>query len=102
MKKRFYKDKLFLLVPLIFIFLQSCETITKFPNKVIETGSDAVEYVGSIFSGDEKEAMISEDEENEGIISAVPQSELQLEKDTQPLNSDLERDYENKNHIANY
>lgn len=97
MKKKFYKDKLFLLVSLIFIFLQSCETITKFPNKVIETGSDAVEYVGSIFSGDEKEAMISEDEENEGIISAVPQSKIQLEEDVQLLNNDVERDSENKN-----
>ena len=96
MNKKF-KDKLSFLMLLPFIFLQSCETITKFPNKVIETGSDAVEYVGSIFSSDEKEAMISEAEENDGIISAVPQSEIQSEEDTQLLNSDVERGFENKN-----
>ena len=58
------------LFTLIFL-LNSCETLTSLPSKILETGSDTVDYVGSIFEGD------SDVEENENknideILSAEP------------------------------
>ena len=86
MKIKFNKINLSFLVLLLFIFLQSCETITELPNKVLETGSEAVDYVGSIFSGDEEEAKVSEDEDDQSVILAAPQPETQSVNNDQPIN----------------
>ena len=86
MKIKFNKINLSFLVLSLFMFLQSCETITELPNKVLETGSEAVDYVGSIFSGDEEEAKVSEDEDDQSVILAAPQPETQSVNNDQPIN----------------
>lgn len=79
--------KLFTLI----FFLNSCETLTSLPSKILETGSDTVDYVGSIFEGD------SDEEENENknknideILSAEPnQNENNEPKNNSAVDNDL-------------
>ena len=97
MKIKFNKINLSFLVLLLFIFLQSCETITELPNKVLETGSEAVDYVGSIFYSDEEEAKVSEDEDDQSVILAAPQPETQSVNNGQPINDDIKDFDENSN-----
>ena len=80
---------------LLFIFLQSCETITELPNKAMETGSEALDYVGSIFSSDEEEASVSEDEDDQSVILAAPQPETQSVNNDQPINDVKDFDINN-------
>ena len=88
MKIKFNKINLSFLVLLLFIFLQSCETITGLPNKVLETGSEAADYVGSIFSSDEEEAIVSEDEDDQSVILGAPKPETQSVNNDQLTNDD--------------
>lgn len=99
MKINFNKINLSFLVLLLFIFLQSCETITELPSKVLKTGSEAADYVGSIFSSDEEEAKVSEDEDDQNVISAAPQPKTESANNDQPIIDDA-KDLDDNSNIS--
>ena len=49
------KIQLLFINAIFFLVLQSCETLSEIPEKVIETGSDAINYVGSVFDNETKD-----------------------------------------------
>lgn len=78
------------LIFLTFLFLSSCETISYIPNKIVETGSDTVDYVASLFKDSDKvKVQEGQDEDGEELSSddrgSVTQTEPQ-KNDQQKLN----------------
>ena len=75
--------KLFVLI----FFLNSCETITNIPKKVLKTGSETLEYVGSIFDDNEDvDENVNEDNE---ILAAEPEK-IQNDKNKSEVNATSE------------
>lgn len=75
--------KLFVLI----FFLNSCETITNIPEKVLKTGSETLEYVGSIFDDNEDvDENVNEDNE---ILAAEPEK-IQNDKNKSEVNATSE------------
>ena len=52
MKISFRKIQFLFINASLFLVLQSCETLSEIPEKVLETGSDAIDYVGSVFENE--------------------------------------------------
>ncbi len=52
MKISLRKIRYFVANVTLFLILQSCETLSEIPGKVLETGSDAIDYVGSVFENE--------------------------------------------------
>ena len=75
--------KLFVLI----FFLNSCETITNIPEKVLKTGSETLEYVGSIFD-DNEDVDVNVNENNE-ILAAEPEK-IQNDKNKSEVNATSE------------
>ena len=78
------------LIFLTFLFLSSCETISYIPNKIVETGSDTVDYVASLFKDSDKVKMQEgQGEDGEELSSDDRNSITQTEppkNDQQKLN----------------
>ena len=53
-------------------FLYSCETITNIPNAIIQSGSDTIDYVGSIFDGESDVENEENNNNDEQILAAQP------------------------------
>ena len=54
METKLKKIQSLLITMSILLILQSCATLSEIPEKVLETGSDAIDYVGSVFENETK------------------------------------------------
>mgnify|MGYP000365522713 CR=1 FL=1 len=90
MKISFRKIQFLFINASLFLVLQSCETLSEIPGKVLETGSDAIDYVGSVFE--------NETEDNE-IKGTNDNSEVALDVDITKNNqkNDVEVDVSKEN-----
>ena len=81
-----------LLLSIIFLFLQSCETVSSISEEIYQGGLDTIDYVGSVFSDEsnDMEELTKTDEENK-ILSASPPEENKVEeKESSKNKSDTE------------
>ena len=57
----------------LLLSLQSCETITSIPSKIVQGGSDTIDYVTSVFSGEPDDVSeIKNKDDSENLESAIP------------------------------
>lgn len=69
MKISFRKIQFLFINASLFLFLQSCETLSEIPGKVLETGSDAIDYVGSVFENETEDNEIKGTNDNSEVAS---------------------------------
>ena len=69
MKISFRKIQLLFINVSLFLVLQSCETLSEIPGKVLETGSDAMDYVGSVFENETEDNEIKGTNDNSEVAS---------------------------------
>ena len=69
MKISFRKIQFLFINVSLFLVLQSCETLSEIPGKVLETGSDAVDYVGSVFENETEDNEIKGTNDNSEVAS---------------------------------
>ena len=69
MKISFRKIQLLFINVSLFLVLQSCETLSEIPGKVIETGSDAIDYVGSVFENETEDNEIKGTNDDSEVAS---------------------------------
>ena len=67
MKISFRKLQFLLINASLFLVLQSCETLSEIPGKVLETGSDAIDYVGSVFENETEDNEIKGTNDNSEV-----------------------------------
>tara|TARA_Y100000991_G_C21930700_1_gene330709 strand:+ start:95 stop:934 length:840 start_codon:yes stop_codon:yes gene_type:complete len=74
-------------IPVILLFcLQSCETITSIPSKIVQGGSDTIDFVTSVFSDDSDDVEeINNKKDSENLSSAKP-PENKLKEETPEVN----------------
>jgi len=64
MKISFRKIQFLFINASLFLLLQSCETLSEIPGKVLGTGSDAIDYVGSVFENETEDNEIKGTKDN--------------------------------------
>lgn len=69
MKISFRKIQFLFINASLFLVLQSCETLSEIPGKVLETGSDAIDYVGSVFENETEDNEIKGTNDNSEVAS---------------------------------
>ncbi len=69
MKISFRKIQFIFINASLFLVLQSCETLSEIPGKVLETGSDAIDYVGSVFENETEDNEIKGTNDNSEVAS---------------------------------
>ena len=69
MKISFRKIQFLFINASLFFVLQSCETLSEIPGKVLETGSDAIDYVGSVFENETEDNEIKGTNDNSEVAS---------------------------------
>ena len=69
MKISFRKIQFLFINVSLFLVLQSCETLFEIPGKVLETGSDAIDYVGSVFENETEDNEIKGTNDNSEVAS---------------------------------
>ena len=69
MKISFRKIKFLFINASLFLLLQSCETLSEIPGKVLGTGSDAIDYVGSVFENETEDNEIKGTKDNSEVAS---------------------------------
>ncbi len=69
MKISFRKIQFLFINASLFLVLQSCETLSEIPEKVLETGSDAIDYVGSVFENETEDNEIKGTSNNSEVAS---------------------------------
>ena len=69
MKISFRKIQFLFINASLFLLLQSCETLSEIPGKVLETGSDAIDYVGSVFENENEDNEIKGTKDNSEVAS---------------------------------
>ena len=69
MKISFRKIQFLFINASLFLLLQSCETLSEIPGKVLETGSDAIDYVGSVFENETEDNEIKGTNDNSEVAS---------------------------------
>ena len=69
MKISFRKIQFLFINVSLFLLLQSCETLSEIPGKVLETGSDAIDYVGSVFENETEDNEIKGTNDNSEVAS---------------------------------
>ena len=70
MKISFRKIQFLFINASLFLFLQSCETLSEIPGKVLDTGSDAIDYVGSVFENETEDNEIRGTKDNSEVASS--------------------------------
>ena len=85
MKISFRKIQLLFINVSLFLVLQSCETLSEIPGKVLETGSDAIDYVGSVFENETEDNEIkgtsnnSEEASGDEIIENYQKNDVEAD-----------------------
>ena len=85
MKISFRKIQFLFINASLFLVLQSCETLSEIPGKVIETGSDAIDYVGSVFENETEDNEIkgtsnnSEEASGDEIIENYQKNDVEAD-----------------------
>ena len=69
MKISFRKIQFLFINASLFLVLQSCETLSEIPGKVLDTGSDAIDYVGSVFENETEDNEIKGTNDNSEVAS---------------------------------
>ena len=85
MKISFRKIQFLFINASLFLVLQSCETLSEIPGKVLETGSDAIDYVGSVFENETEDNEIkgtsnnSEEASGDEIIENYQKNDVEAD-----------------------
>ena len=85
MKISFRKIQFLFINASLFLVLQSCETLSEIPEKVLETGSDAIDYVGSVFENETEDNEIkgtsnnSEEASGDEIIENYQKNDVEAD-----------------------
>ena len=83
MKISFRKIQFLLINTAFFLVLQSCETLSEIPEQVLKTGSDAIDYVGSVFENETEDNEIKGTSNNSEVASGDETTENKQKNDVE-------------------